>query len=111
MPAKRYDTVLECGATFTRSLLIKNADGTLTNLTDWTAAAKMRATYPSTTAYNFTVNVDVPQSRINMSMSFVQTRDIPAGRYVYDLEASDAGGNVIRIIEGVIIVKPEATRA
>ena len=39
-----------------------------------------------------------------------QTRDIPAGRYLYDVEITSPEGERTRVLEGIVTVTPEITK-
>lgn len=111
MTAARHDFQMDQGATFRRVLILKQSDGTLMSLSNWTGAAKMRARHDSPqAAAEFTVTVNPGLSTITMELSASQTGALTPGRYVYDLETDDHNGTVLRMIEGVITVRPEVTR-
>jgi hypothetical protein len=71
----------------------------------------MRKSYYSSTKYDFNVQVTTPNiGEITMIMSAANTANLTPGRYVYDVEIDDGGGEVTRIFEGVITVLPNVTR-
>jgi hypothetical protein len=47
---------------------------------------------------------------ITLSLTATETAALAAGRYVYDLEMVSSGGQVTRLLEGVVTVSPEVTR-
>jgi hypothetical protein len=47
---------------------------------------------------------------ITLALTATETAALAAGRYVYDLELVSSGGQVTRLLEGVVTVSPEVTR-
>ena len=100
--------------------LVKESDGTAFDLTNYSAAAKMKRRYedsandPDTVAFNAIIPTPatsgiVTLSLTNDSSATLQTR----GRYVYDVEVSfvdsDSKTIVQRVAEGQIEVTPSVT--
>lgn len=112
MTAARHDFQMDRGATFRRVLILKqSADGPIMDLANWSGAAKMRRTYDdANAAATFTITINVQQGKVTMELDPNQTGALEPGRYVYDLELDNGNGTVLRLIEGVISVRPEATR-
>jgi hypothetical protein len=46
---------------------------------------------------------------ITLGLTANQTSNLVAGRYVYDVELTE-GGEVSRIVEGIVTVTPQVTR-
>lgn len=112
MTAARHDFQMDRGATFRRVLLLKqSADGPAMDLSNWSGEAKMRHTYEdASAAAEFDITINPSQGKVTMTLEANQTGSLEPGRYVYDLELDDGNGTVLRLIEGVIVVRPEATR-
>lgn len=104
---------IDQGATFSSDVTVKDANGNPFDLTGYTAAAKMAKGYASTrTRTNFTATVaaDATTGVVTLSLSATDTAALDAERYVYDLEITQtSSGNVTRVIEGVISVRPQVT--
>ena len=104
---------IDQGATFSSDVTVKDANGNPFDLTGYTAAAKMAKGYASTrTRTNFTTTVaaDATTGVVTLSLSATDTAALDAERYVYDLEITQtSSGNVTRVIEGVISVRPQVT--
>lgn len=109
-------TKLTCqqGATFTRTMTW-SIDGVPVDLTDFTAAMQVKATYSSSTALvTLTsspaagITLGGVTGVITITIDAVDTADIPAGTYVYDLEMTGPD-SVTRLLEGQFIVTPEVT--
>jgi hypothetical protein len=108
---KRYkDLVLDQGATFIEYVLYQDKTKTSINITGLTPRAQMRKSYYSSNATTFTTTINNNTTgNISISLSYAQTANIKAGRYVYDVELYDA--NVVyKVQEGTITVLPEVTK-
>ena len=46
----------------------------------------------------------------DLTLNANQTSNIVSGRYVYDIELTDASNSVSRIVEGIVTVTPQVTR-
>lgn len=88
------------------------------DLSNYTAAAKMKRTYNSdsdeTTVFNAIVASPATDGIVTLSLTNTQTDALRAGKYVYDVEIqySDSDGDLIieRVLEGRINVTPSVTR-
>jgi hypothetical protein len=81
------------------------------DLTDYTSRGQIRKSYTSTNATDFNIIVDVPNGKLDVSLTAAQTGALKAGRYVYDIEilTSDSPAIVTRILEGQVEVTPRVT--
>jgi hypothetical protein len=52
----------------------------------------------------------VSAGEITLSLTANQTGNIVAGRYVYDVELTDAANSITRIVEGIVTINPQVTR-
>ena len=106
---------VEQGSTFTTTINISNTLGGLFQLNSYTARAKMRKSYASSSYTTFTCSItenSPAQDTITMNLSSAQTKALKPGRYVYDLEIFNAtSGEVLRILEGQIEVLASVTQA
>ncbi len=84
------------------------------SLVGHTAAAQFRKSYGSSTAYNFVCTVnegdDDVDGTVTLTLLGVDSDDIPAGRYLYDVEVTSPGGTKTRIVEGLVILNPQITK-
>jgi hypothetical protein len=105
--------IIDQGSTFQADIDVTDSAGDALNLTGYTVAGQMRKTYTSTTATNFTGQVQsATGGTVRISLSATQTNALKAGRYVYDTEITKtATGEVTRVIEGQVDVTPSVTRA
>jgi hypothetical protein len=102
---------LEQYADFSTNIDLDNIQGDAINLAGYSVSSQMRKSYYSSTAYDFTVQIseDV-RGQILISMDSANTANMSPGRYVYDLNITDENSIVTRVVEGVVIVSPGATR-
>lgn len=104
---------IDQGATFTSDVTVKDANDNPFNLTGYTAAAKLAKGYASTrtrTDFTATIAADATTGVVTLALTSTQTAALDAERYVYDLEITQtSSGNVTRVIEGIISVRPQVT--
>jgi hypothetical protein len=102
---------VEAGATFSRQVTYTNADGTVFDLTGYTAELQVRETATSATA-TLTVEPDITVETGVVSWTFTatETSTLTAAKYVYAIELTHTDGTVIRFIEGDLVVSPEVVR-
>lgn len=111
MAATKKNIVINQGASFSYDFIALNSDGTVLDLTQYGIESQLRAEFDSTSATDFTATViDASLGQINLSLTSSQTEDLEDGKYVYDVKAYDADGNVLRLLQGLVTVYPEATR-
>ena len=100
--------VLDQGCTFSKVITAKDSAVAYVAISSGSAAGKMRQSYHSSNnVFTFTTAVD--GSNVTISLTSTQTTSIPDGNYVYDVEYTQSGGDIDRVVEGLITVSPEAT--
>lgn len=105
------ELIIEQGATYSTFVTVKDSNGSVSNLTNYTASAQMRKSYYSSNYVPFTVSIPSPATgNISMAMSANTTANVAPGRYVFDLKMQSPGGVVTRVVEGVISVTPGVSR-
>ena len=123
MAAGRYDTVIEQGATFTRTATWKDSAGVGINLTGYTVSGKLkRKVSDKVELASFTVtiaNQGTFPGKFTFALSATQTALLPNSpsqsgdkqplNLYYDIEAS-LSGVVTRLIEGILSLTPEVTK-
>ena len=101
------------GTSFTSDVTVKDANGNAFDLTGYTAVAKMAKGFASTrtrTTITTTIAADATTGVVTLSLSSTVTAGLDAERYVYDLEITQtSSGNVTRVIEGIITVRPQVS--
>ena len=96
---------------FIETLTVKDSTGTVVDLSNETITSKMRKTYSSATAYDFTTaKVSATDGTCTISMTDTVSATLPEGRYVWDLTTTDSSGLITRRIEGRVTVSPSVTR-
>jgi len=104
---------MDQGATFNRIISIGNdITNANINVAGYTITSQMRRSYYSANATaNLVCTVtDEANGEISLTMDAANTAAIKHGRYLFDVEMEDTDGNVIRILEGLMIVTPEITK-
>lgn len=109
--AVKSNIYIDQGADFSTIVTVTDEnDIAVVDLTGYTASAKMRKHYTSSNSFSFTTNVYSTNGQVVLSMNSETTGNISSGRYVYDAEVVNANNFVIRIIEGIVTVRPQATK-
>jgi hypothetical protein len=109
--ATKANLVIDQGATYEVTLDLTDENGDILNLAGYTANSQMRKWYTSSNSISFSSSVNTVAGTITLSLTAGQTANLTAGRYVYDVEVTEAVGNTTsRIIEGIVTVTPNVTR-
>lgn len=106
--ATKANLVLDQGTTFSSTIELLDENDEALDVTSYTARGQMRKHYSSTNAVSFSTALS--NGSLIISLTAVQTANIVAGRYVYDLELINPSNVVTRILEGIVTVTPEVTR-
>jgi hypothetical protein len=102
---------VEAGASFSRSVTYTNDDGTLFDLSDYTAELQVRQTVTSATkALTIIPTIDDETATISWAFTPTQTSTLTAPSYVYAMELTKDDGSVIRLIQGSLTISPEVVR-
>jgi hypothetical protein len=111
-----HDLTIPAGATYSQTLNWKTGSpAAFVNTTNFTARMQLRTSYSAASA---SLELTTANGRISLtnagvitlSLTATETAALAAGRYVYDLEMVSSGGQVTRLLEGVVTVSPEVTR-
>lgn len=105
------------GADIAIQLELVDFQGNKKNLTNYSAAAKMKRNFNSDSAdtTDFAVAIPSPASDgiVTLSLTNIQTDALKVGNYVYDVQISYVDSNdstvIERILEGKIRVNPSVT--
>jgi len=108
----KYDFDIDQGATFNRALTLKDDSGTVVDLTGNTFAGQVRTSALSgTVAGTFTFAItNAAGGNFSWKMTAANTALLPAQQCVYDIEMTQANGDVIRLLEGFVNIKSNVTR-
>lgn len=111
MSAFSINLIVEKNSDYSTELTITNdSNGVPLNLAGYTAAAKMKKSYTSSTEYNINVEfLDRVAGVIRLFLSSAETSQIPSGRYVYDVLLTSPNNTKTRVVEGLIEVSPGVT--
>lgn len=103
---------VDTGSDYSSIITINANDGTPLDLTDYTVKSQMRKSYASSVFYNFTAIVyDAEAGKIRLSLTAEQSEEIPAGRWLYDVEITNSNTDAKkRVVEGIVIVSPQITQ-
>ena len=109
--ATKANLVIDQGATFSTTLNLTDENGDILTLNGFTANSQMRKWYSSSNAITFNTAINVDSGTITLELDSGVTANIVAGRYVYDVEITDAYTNAVsRVVEGIVTVTPNVTR-
>lgn len=102
---------VDAGTTFSVEFEYTNDDGSIFNLTGFTAIMQIRD-MPTSPTYVLQINptLTVATGIISVNLTAQQTATLTNSSYVYAIELYGAGGLVIRPVEGKVIVSPEVVR-
>jgi hypothetical protein len=113
MSAGRYNLFIYQGSDYALQLTVKE-DGSIKNLSGYSARAQMRSTKTATDiTATFICTITNPVGGVvKIQLSNSITEAIPAGLYYYDLELYTSGASpiVFRLMEGQATVSQEVTR-
>lgn len=105
MAVPAVNITIEQGADFASTFTITNSDGTVYNLLNNSAIAKLKKFPESETSYSFSTSITVSTGQVTISMTDDITSSIAAGRYYYDiLLTNNVTGLKTRVIEGMAFV-------
>jgi uncharacterized cupin superfamily protein len=102
---------IDQGTDYIKIVTVVDGDGNMVDLNGYTVKSQMRKYYKSTSGYTFQSGIfSLEEAKIYIGMDRDETRDVPAGRYLYDIEITSPSGERIRVLEGVVTVTPEITK-
>ena len=113
--AQYEELSIDKGTDVTLQLELEDLNGNPKDLTNYSAAAKMKRNYNSDSAdtTDFSVAITPTEGIVTLSLTNQQTDALRVGNYVYDVEISfvDSNGSTVveRILEGKIRANPSVT--
>lgn len=93
------------GADFSKTFTSKESDGSAKNLAGYSAEAKIKKHYSSTSSSSFSVGITSATGEVTISMASTSTVALDPGRYYYDVRLTSSGGAVSRLVEGMALVR------
>jgi len=117
MSAGFHHFIIEQGATFTKTLTLRDSSNVLVNLTGYTTAEMdLRTSEESSsevislTVANNRIAFGGSNGTISLTISASDTNNMTAGDGVYDLEIGNSAGVIYRILEGTFSVRRGVSR-
>ena len=109
--ATKANLVIDQGSTYSTTLNLTDENGDPLNLSGFTANSQIRKWYTSSNAVSFSTSINSISGQITLSLTALQTANLVATRYVYDVEITETSTNAVsRIVEGIVTVTPEVTK-
>jgi len=103
---------IDQGSDFSITVDVTNSDGSVLDLSGYSAAAQMRKTYTSSSvSATFSTSISEASGQVTLSLTDTQTTALNPGRYLYDLNITSSGGQTSRVVEGQAIITPGVTRS
>lgn len=108
--ATRADLSIDQGTDYEVTLTLTDEDGNILDLLNSNTSAQIRKSYTSLTYTEFSTFTNATTGEISLSLTADQTGELEPGRYVYDVELTDASNSISRVVEGVVTITPQVTR-
>jgi hypothetical protein len=106
--ATTVNLIINQKASFQVGFIVKQSNGTILNLTNYSVAAKYKQNYqiPDTDASAFGASiVNAVAGEISISLSSTETANLQSSKYVYDVAIINGADSFkTRIVEGKITV-------
>ena len=116
MAAAQYDLIIEQGADFSKSLILKNPDGSVKDLINHTARMQIRryvfdeTVLLEASTVNGKIILNTVTGTVTIKFTNTDTASLTGKAGVYDLELINSLGEVNRLIKGSVLIDPEVTR-
>lgn len=124
MAAAEYNITIEQGATFTRTLTLKDGNGAGIDLTGYQFRGYVKESQSATSTlaiFQFTLaNQTTSPGVVTAVLPYSDTAALPVPEstkaalknavYLYDIEAQTPAGDVLRLLQGKATVVPEITK-
>jgi len=107
--AVRANITIDQRTTFSTTLDLNDSTGANVDLTSYTIISQVRKSPTSSSYVSFSASGN-SSGVIVLSMNAATTGSLSAGRYVYDVLATDASGQATRVIEGQVTVNPGVSK-
>ena len=109
--ASQGNLTLYQGDDYSVYVVVTNADGTPADITGYTAKAQIRRDVADEARrVEVEIAASVASPNVNLSIPHAQTQAL-TGSYVWDLQLTSPGGQIMTILAGAVIVTREVTRA
>lgn len=105
MSVRVVNIQIQQGSNFNANYILEDATtNSITNLTGYSAIAKIAKHPGSSIKTNFTTTITTSVGSIGIALTSGQTSVLKPGRHVYDVLLTDSSGTKTRVIEGSVIV-------
>jgi len=105
MAVPAINLTLDKSTSFEATFAVKNSDGSVFNLANHIATAKIKKHPTATASKSFSATITAGIGEIKISMGATVTADLTAGRNYYDVIVTNNSTNkVTKVFEGSIIV-------
>ena len=105
-----YDLELYRGDYFSTSVVLKDSDGIVLDLTGYTAQCSIRASYSDVTSYDATCTITPASGLIDVLFPTSVMETLAAGSYIWDFQVTNPDGNVRTYLAGDVTVFDEVTQ-
>ena len=107
-----HDITIQQGATFAKTLTIKDDDDVAVDITGNTFRGQVRKHHTSTdteASFTFTIT-NGAAGVVTWNLSATDSAAMGHGKFYYDIEWVKSDSTVVRLLEGIADVTPEVTR-
>lgn len=107
--ATKVNIFADQGSDYNLDLTVKDDDGSVTNLSTFTANASFKKSYGTSQTHFFTTEIlDASAGKIQLKLPAESSSNVAHGRYVYDMVIDSPNlDSTRRIIEGVLTIRPK----
>ncbi len=106
--AAAHNLYVDQGADFSAEVGVYDDNNNSWDLTGYSGVAKIKKSYSSTTATDFTVTI-AATGTVTLKLSATTTASMSEGRYLYDVVITSPSAKKTRVIEGIVTVNPGVT--
>lgn len=108
--AKYLDLYADQNSDFLANIVVTQNDGTVFDLTGYTAASQAKRSPFSLTAIPITTEIaNPPDGTITLSISHDITATVFPAEYMYDVLITDPNGKKTKVYEGILTIDPGIT--
>jgi hypothetical protein len=108
---------MDQGSTFSQTIIVRDVNGNLIDLTGYSTRAKIKANYSTgTSLVDITTSIQsgttgdgYVSGKVELSLTSTQTAALATNDWRYDVEVY-SGINVIRVQQGLVRINPEITK-
>lgn len=109
--AIRANIVIDQGTDYSTTIDILDDNDEAIDISSYSGESFIRKHYSSLTYYSFDDVNCYANGTVELIMTSNTSASIPAGRYVYDCKLNNGANVISRIVEGILTVTPQVTKA